>query len=115
MTKTEKKRQINLRLKIINHYLDVSSNAAATCRYFGISRQTFYKWINRYNKYGEIGLYDRSNKPKTSPRATSKEVVSKVLYLRQNYHFGAGRISYYLERYHQIKIATSTVHEILKR
>jgi hypothetical protein len=42
MTKTEKKRQINLRLKIINHYLDVSSNAAATCLYFGISRQIFY-------------------------------------------------------------------------
>lgn len=115
MTKIEKKRQINLRLKIINHYLNISSNASATCRYFGISRQTFYKWINRYNKYGEIGLCDRSNKPKNSPKATSKEVVNKVLYLRQNYHFGAGRISYYLERYHQIKIATSTVHEILKR
>jgi transposase InsO family protein len=42
-------------------------------------------------------------------------VVSKVLYLRQNYHFGPGRIADYLKRYHQVRIATATVHRILQR
>jgi transposase InsO family protein len=40
-------------------------------------------------------------------------VVSKILYLRQNYHFGAGRIAAYLQRFHQVEIARSTVHRIL--
>lgn len=113
MKKIEQKRQIVHRQKIIKHYFEVSSNAAATCRYFGISRKTFYKWLNRFNDSGEAGLCDHSRKPHISPRATSKEVVSKILYLRQNYHFGAGRISNYLKRYHNIKIACSTVHKIL--
>jgi transposase InsO family protein len=50
-----------------------------------------------------------------SPRATAREVVSKILYLRQHYHFGAGRIAAYLRRFHQISIATSSVHRILRR
>jgi hypothetical protein len=40
-------------------------------------------------------------------------VVSKILYLRQQYHFGAGRIADYLKRFHQVTIARSSVHRIL--
>jgi hypothetical protein len=35
-------------------------------------------------------------------------MVSKILYLRQQYHFGAGRIADYLRRFHQVAIARST-------
>jgi transposase InsO family protein len=115
MTKVEHQRQVKLRQSILNHYFDETSNASATCRHYGISRKTFYKWLQRYNKFGKTGLSDRSKKPENSPRATSKEVVSKVLYLRQNYHFGAGRVVSYLKRYHQISISSSTVQSILKK
>jgi hypothetical protein len=27
---------------------DVSFNVAATCRYYGISRQCYYGWLRRY-------------------------------------------------------------------
>src|SRR5690606_37491172 len=56
-----------------------------------------------------------SRKPHSSPNATPKEVVSKILYLRQNYHFGAGRIADYLRRYHETNITASTVHRIVER
>lgn len=115
MTKVERQRQVKFRLSILNHYFSESSNASMTCRYYGISRKTFYKWLQRYNKFGETGLSDRSKKPNNSPRETLKEVVGKVLYLRQNYHFGAGRVASYLKRYHQISISSSTVQCILKR
>ena len=36
-------------------------------------------------------LADRARAPHRSPRATPAEVVSKILYLRQHYHFGAGQ------------------------
>ena len=48
-----------------------------------------------------------------SPRATPRTVISKIVYLRQNYHFGAGRIAVYLQRFHQVKISRLSVHRIL--
>jgi transposase InsO family protein len=42
-------------------------------------------------------------------------VVSKILYLRQTYHFGPRRIADYLKRFHDISLATSSVHRILRR
>ena len=39
--------------------------------------------------------------------------MSKILYLRQKYHFGPGRIAGYLRRFHQVAIAVSSVHRIL--
>lgn len=115
MTKALVQRQVKQRIAIIKHVSETSKNVAMTCRYFGISRPTYYKWIRRYEKYGEAGLCDQSKRPLSSPRATSKEVVSKLLYLRQNYHFGAGRVSSYLKRYHDINISVSTVHAILTK
>lgn len=115
MSKIELQKQVKKRISIIKHASDTTRNVARTCRYFGISRKTFYKWVNRYEQYGDAGLCDRPNKPLNSPMTTKPEIVSKVLYLRQNYHFGPGRISNYLKRYHKIQIATSTVHRILQR
>jgi transposase InsO family protein len=113
MNKNALVRQSKHRMKIIHHYLNVSSNASATCRYYGISRQVFYKWLNRYRKLGDSGLYDLTKRPHKSPKKTSSDIVSRLLYLRVNYHFGAGKISNYLKRYHNIEIAASTVHKIL--
>jgi hypothetical protein len=50
-----------------------------------------------------------------SPRATGRDVVSKILYLRQHYHFGAGRIAAHLRRFHHMAIAVSSVRRILTR
>lgn len=114
MGKNELQRQVKLRVALLKHASE-SRNVAKTCRHFGISRKTFYKWVSRYEMYGEAALCDRSRRPHCSPKETSKEVVSKILYLRQNYHFGPGRISDYLKRYHKIQIAQSSVHRILQR
>jgi transposase InsO family protein len=43
------------------------------------------------------------------------QVISKIIYLRQRYHFGPSRIKDYLQRFHQVKIACSSVHRILLR
>jgi transposase len=86
-----------------------------TCRHFGISRKTFYKWKRRYETQGPTGLCDRPRRPFRSPAAFSSDVVSKVLYLRQNYHFGPGRIADYLRRFHGVIVALSSVHRILVR
>ena len=50
-----------------------------------------------------------------SPKATREEVVGKILYLRQHYHFGPHKIAMYLKRYHEIGISPSGVWRILRR
>jgi transposase InsO family protein len=115
VTKTEQIRVLAWRLRILRQAAAEPRSVAQTCRHFGLSRQTFYKWKARYETHGEAGLCDRPRIPRCSPNATPREVVSKILYLRQRYHFGAGRIKAYLERFHQTKIACSSVHRLLIR
>lgn len=44
-----------------------------------------------------------------SPNATKGEVVGKIIYLHQSYHFGPHKIAIYLKRYHDIQISPSGV------
>jgi transposase len=108
-------RQVRRRLAILRHAEEVTGNVAMTCRYYGISRQLFYTWQRRFDADGPDGLKDRSRRPKTSPRATRAEVVGKIIYLRQHYHFGPAKIAMYLGRYHDVAISHSGVWRILKR
>jgi hypothetical protein len=105
MTKTEQNRLLAWRLKLMREASAAPRNVAQTCRHFGLSRQVFYKWKARYEAHGDAGLCDQPRTPNHSPRATPREVVSKILHLRQRYHFGAGRIADYLKRFHQLKVA----------
>jgi transposase-like protein len=81
MTKSEQRRLTNWRLKVLQA-AERAGNVALTCRHFGISRKTFYKWRQRYHEHGDAGLADRASVPHRSPRATPREVVGKILYLR---------------------------------
>ena len=115
MSTTTEDRQVRRRLGILQHAEEVTGNVAMTCRYYGVARQSFYTWKRRYEELGLEGLKDRSRRPKVSPNATHVDVVGKILYLRQNYHFGPGKIAMYLKRYHNVSISSSGVWRILKR
>ena len=115
MTERELSRNAARRLAIIRHAQEVTGNVALTCRYYGITRQSYYVWLRRYEELGLEGLRDRSSRPHLSPRATQEEVVGKIIYLRQHYHFGPNRIAMYLKRYHEVQISPSGVWRILRR
>lgn len=51
------------RLAIIRHTQEVTGNVSMTCRYFGITRQAFYKWLRRYEGQGLGELRDSSRRP----------------------------------------------------
>jgi transposase InsO family protein len=103
------------RLAMIRHAMEVTGNVSKTCRYYGVSRPTFYKWLRRYDEGGVEALRDHSRRPHTSPNATRTEVVGKIVYLRRHYHFGPHKISMYLKRYHDVEISPSGIWRILKR
>jgi len=74
------------RLKWFDYYNSHGQNARLTCRYFGISPQTFYRWKRRYNPWHLESLEDRSRCPKHLRQPTaSVELVEVVLRLRETY------------------------------
>jgi transposase-like protein len=91
MTERELERRANRRLAVLRHVEEVSGNVAATCRYYGISRQCYYGWLRRYEADGLDGLKDRSSRPHHSPRVTQAEVIEKIVWLRKHYLFGRPR------------------------
>jgi len=115
MTEKEILRNQKWRLGFIRHAEEITKNVAKTCRYFGITRTTFYRWFKRYQNDGLEGLKDRSRRPFHTPHATKPEIIAKIVYLRQTYHFGPWKIQMYLKRYHDIHISSSGVWRILKR
>jgi transposase len=115
MDEREQQRKVRHRLAVLRHAEEVTGNVAATCRYYGISRQCFYKWKHRYDELGKAGLRDGSSAPLHSPNQTKAEIVGKIVYLRSNYHFGPQKIAMYLRRYHDIEISPSGVWRVLNR
>lgn len=67
------------------------ANHAALCRRFGISRQTGYKWLQRYRNSGRGGLIEHSRKPHTSPHQTPGEVERAACALRREHPAWGGR------------------------
>ena len=92
MTQHEQIRLVHWRHKILREADAVPRSVAFVCRGYGISRKTFYKWRNRYAAHGLDGLRDRAHIPLHCPTATPPEIVERILYLRQHYHFGPWRI-----------------------
>ena len=71
------------RLRMMTWYDGHGRNAALTCRHFGISRDTFYRWRRRFEKYGPGGLENGSRRPRRVRTPTwTKGLENAVLELR---------------------------------
>jgi transposase InsO family protein len=53
------------------------------CERYEVSRQTGYKWLDRYRLEGAAGLMDRSHAPHVHGRATPQNVVDAIVELRR--------------------------------
>lgn len=62
----------------------------------GISRACASKWVNRYRRYGELGLLDRPSTPNRQPAAIPSEVVSRIEEMRHTHKWSAARITHEL-------------------
>jgi len=81
-------REAKQRLKWMDWYLSHGANARLTCRHFGISPDTFYRWRKRYNPKDLSTLEDdRSTRtPKTLRKPeTNPYLVKRIKQLRERY------------------------------
>jgi putative transposase len=75
------------RVKFIAAYLRGELSVSRLCDTFGVSRKTAYKWIGRYTDGGVSELIERSRRPRSNPKSTSREVVSLIVAMRKEYPF----------------------------
>lgn len=60
---------------------------------YGISRKTGYKWLERYEADGAVGLRDHSRRPHQSPHATDPELIEALLAVRRRHpRWGAKKL-----------------------
>ena len=75
----------------------------------GVSRQTAYRWLKRWEREGEAGLLDRSSRPHFSPNRVSSETEQLILADRvtekEGPHVMAGRLG----------VPRSTIYRVLRR
>lgn len=97
------------RLRWMDHY-ERHKNARLTCRYFGISPQTFYRWKNRYDPYDLTTLEDESRRPRhVRQPQTPLAVKDRILELRnERPRWGRDKLAVLLKR-EGIEISGSTV------
>ena len=78
-------REAKRRLYWMDHY-HKHKNVSLTCRYFGISRKTFYYWKKRYDPSNLKTLEDRSRRPlDTRKWEVSRKQELKVIKLRKKH------------------------------
>lgn len=107
---------MSLREEFVTLARQEGANRRALCRRFGISPQTGYKWLARYEQLGSSGLADLSRRPHSSPAATAETLQQAVLALRQQHPAWGGRkLAVRLHALGHPALAPSTVTSILHR
>jgi hypothetical protein len=98
-------------------------NVAEVCRERGLSRNTFYKYLARFEVMGLEGLFPQSRRPHHSPRLTPAAVEDEVVRQRKKlaeagWDCGALSIWYQLDSVSDGSTAVpsrATIHRILVR
>ena len=87
------------------------------CTRYGISRNTGYKWRERYLALGVRGVEEHSRAPLSSPHETPHAVIDLILAEHSRYGWGARKILKRLQSTHpQLDLpARSTIFDILAR
>lgn len=96
----ELSREALKRLQWFDYYVAHGRKAALTCRHFGISRQTFYRWKPRYDPQNLRTLEDGSHRPRRRRQPTwSHQQAERVRRLGEQYpRWGKDKLAVILRR-----------------
>ena len=106
------------RIRFIADYREGFSAFTELCTRYGVSRKTGYKWVDRYESQGAVGLMDVSRRPRSCPHGTDARTVEKLIELRRLHpSWGAKKLLKLLSRrYPDWDVpGRSTCCDILKR
>jgi transposase InsO family protein len=94
---------------LVNRILVDGMAVAHAADMVGVSRQTAWKWLRRFEAEGIAGLDDRSSRPARSPRALPQMQVDAILAARHEHRFGPHRLAPIVD------VPRSTIGDVLAR
>jgi putative transposase len=110
-------RTMSLKMEFVQRAIKQHVRMSKLCREFKITRQTGYKWLNRYRREGFDGLEERSRRPKCSPLSAAEDVVLSILELREAHpRMGPKKLFVMLKR--KLDVSTpsvATISRVLRR
>jgi transposase InsO family protein len=105
-----------MRLEVLLEAERTGMSVTEVCRRFGISRQTYYRYRNRYLAEGLEGLEDRSRRPLVPAHQIPSELEAEIVEMRKDHpRWGARRIRTELLRDGIDPPVVSTIHQVLRR
>lgn len=75
----------------------------------GVSRRTICKWIARHKDNPDIGLHDRSSRPKRFPNQLAQACVEAIVHLRKTFLMNAFAIARHLGLAYSPCVDTSNI------
>ncbi|MCM8820922.1 MAG: integrase core domain-containing protein, partial [Candidatus Omnitrophica bacterium] len=91
-------------------------NVSKVCRYYGISRKTFYKWKRRYELFGIGGLEDISRAPNKKRQAeiTRQEEIRIIKLRKENIRYGPKKLAVIYQRIYGEKISSWKIYRVIR-
>lgn len=105
---------IRRKMKVLEHAKQ-SGNISFTCRKFGVSRDSFYRWKNQLSEGGKQALINSKPCPENPKIRVAKHIEEKILYVRREFGLGQQRICWYLKRYYDMSVSPTGIFGVLKR
>jgi len=102
------------KFNLIHEHEWTGSTVSSICKKYGVSRKTYYKWRNRYDRKGIEGLHDLSRVPHTIKYKVSQEIEETILDLRLEKRFGCNRIRFRLKRI-GVSLSSRTIYKVLQK
>jgi len=78
-----------------------------------ISKATFYRWLEQFNKHGYRGLIKKSTKPKTIHYKLTANTVNKIIDIRKTNNLNEYGIQHILKQ-QDLDVGHTTIYNILK-
>lgn len=89
----EKTCAVDERMRFVSAASEDGAVMSEVCERFGVSRQTGYKWLERYHSKGVDGLKELSRAPLQHGLARPEVLVRKIMGLRERWpHWGARKL-----------------------
>jgi transposase InsO family protein len=104
---------------IIFYYTITNSNATATAKYFGISRQCFHKWLRRFKK-SKQNVRSLETKSRAPKHVRSWEITSeqerKIRILRKEFiHYGKAKLAVLYKRRYGERISAHKIQRVINK
>jgi transposase InsO family protein len=110
--------RLEQRVAMLGDYDTGAFSVSELCRSYGVSRETFYVWLDRRASGAADWFCDRRHAPGRCPHRTQEEVAAAVIAAKQRFpRFGPKKVKAWLERTRPDGSwpAASTIGDILKR